>query len=91
MRSMWLRISVIALVAITAYLYLLTTQGLNSFEYATVSIPDSLVPIEGEISRPVSSTLWNARYLDVIVLSLLLFVTSACCASLLHSEKAIVS
>lgn len=71
-----------------AYLFLSTIQqGFRPFEYATFPIGNSLVSTEKEIAHGVSYALWDQRSLDMILLALLVFVASACCASILNPQK----
>ena len=78
------------MVVAIAYLFLSSIQqGFTPFEYAIYPISDSLVSTEKEIAHGVSYVLWDQRSLDIIILALLLFLTSACCASILNPpEKA---
>jgi hypothetical protein len=62
-------------------------QPLTPFEYASFPIDDSLVSTEKGISLAVSITLWHDYPLATILLALLLFLTSACCASLLAPKN----
>lgn len=88
MKGIWLRIGATLLVVAGAYLFLSTIQeGFRPFEYATFPIGNSLVSTEKEIGRGVSYALWDQRSLDMILLGLLVFVTSACCASILNPQK----
>ncbi len=88
MKEIWLRIGGTLLVVVSAYLFLSTIQqGFSPFEYATFPIDDSLVSTEKEIGRSVSYALWDQRSLDMIFLALLIFVTSACCATTLTPQK----
>lgn len=71
-----------------AYLFLSSIQqGFRPFEYATFPIGGSLVSTEKEIAHGVSYALWDQRSLDMVLLALLIFVTSACCASILNPRK----
>jgi hypothetical protein len=88
MKDLWLRIGGTLLVVASAYLFLSTIQqGFRPFEYAAFPIGDSLVSTEKEIGRGVSYALWDQRSLDMILLALLIFVTSACCVSLLSPQE----
>jgi len=88
MNEMWLKLSGALLVAGVAYLFLSAVQGFTPFEYSISPLGDSLVSTEKGISLAVSYTLWDKRSLDVIILALLLFVTSACCAVILGHREA---
>jgi hypothetical protein len=71
-----------------AYLFLSSIQqGFTPFDYAAFPIEESLASTERGISQGVSYALWSQRSLDLIVLALLLFVASACCASVLDSQR----
>jgi len=77
------------LVAIlTLFLFLMITQqDFVPFEYAMFSVNETLVPFDGEVGEAVSYTLWGQRRLDMIILAFLLFVSAACCATVLRIEK----
>lgn len=88
MKDIWLRIGGILLVATIGFLFFSTTQqSFVPFEYAVFPIGDSLVSTEKGIGQGVSYTLWSQRPLDMILLAFLLFVTSACCASILGPQR----
>jgi hypothetical protein len=76
------------LVAVFAlFLFLMTTQqGFVPFEYTKFSINETMVPVN-EVGEAVSYTLWGQRRLDMITLAFLLFVSAACCATVLRMEK----
>jgi len=84
MREVWLRVGGILLIIAIVYLFLSNIQqGFKPFDYVIFPIEDSLVSTEKEIAQSVSYSLWEQRSLDVILLAFLLFVASACCASIL--------
>ncbi|MCW4027729.1 MAG: hypothetical protein NWE76_09645 [Candidatus Bathyarchaeota archaeon] len=84
MKATWLRIGGILLVAASVFLLLPNAQqGFKPFEGVIFPINDSLVSTEIDIADALSYALWEKRPLDVIFLGLLLFLTSACCATML--------
>ncbi|MCW4019622.1 MAG: hypothetical protein NWF14_00105 [Candidatus Bathyarchaeota archaeon] len=87
MRDIWLRVGGMIFVITVAYLFLSIQLCFRPFEYVVFPIEDSLVSAENEIARSVSHTLWSQRSLEIILLALLLFVASACCASILDSRR----
>jgi hypothetical protein len=85
---MWLRLSGTLLVVLLAYLFLSVVEpSLKPFEYAVFPIEDSLASTEKGIAYGVSYALWDQRSLDLVILALLLFAASACCASVLNPHK----
>jgi len=88
MKEMWLRISGILLVAVTVFVFFPNTQqGFKPFDSVTFPIDDSLVSTEKDIATALSYALWERRSSDVILLGLLLFLASACCAAMLGPES----
>lgn len=88
MKEMWLRIGGILLVAATVFVYFPTTQqGFKPFDSVIFSIEDSLVSTEQDIATALSYALWGTRSSDAILLGLLLFLASACCATMLGPES----
>ena len=72
----------------TLFLFLtMTQQDFVLFEYAKYSINETMVPVDGEVGEAVSYTLWGQRQLDMMTLAFLLFVSAACCATVLRIEK----
>lgn len=88
MRVELLRIFGTFVAALTLFLFLMMAQqGFVPFEYAKFSINETMVPVNGEVGKAVSYTLWSQRQLDLIILAFLLFVSAACCATILRMEK----
>lgn len=88
MRVGLLRIFGTLVAALTLFLFLMITQqGFVPFEYTKFSINETMVPINGEVGKAVSYTLWGQRQLDMIILVFLLFVSAACCATVLRMER----
>jgi len=89
MKDLWLRVIGASMIALMAYLFLsvVIQYGIVPFEYAAYPIEDSLVSADNKISKQVSYALWRQRYMDMIVLALLLFVTAACCALILREGR----
>ncbi|MFQ6095167.1 MAG: hypothetical protein ACE5NN_03380 [Candidatus Bathyarchaeia archaeon] len=89
MRNIWLRIVGTLMIAVMAYLFLSVAiqRAIVPFEYATYPVDDSLVSTDGEVGSEVSYALWEQRHMDTTVLAFLLFVTAACCASILGEER----
>jgi len=84
MKEPWLRIGGILLVAAAVFVFLQNTQqGFKPFENVIFPIDDSLVSTESDVAAALSYALWDKRSLDVILLGLLLFLASACCAAML--------
>ena len=84
MKGPWLRIGGIFLVAAAFSVFLQNTQqGFKPFESVIFPIDDSLVSTESDVAAALSYALWAKRSLDVILLGLLLFLASACCAAML--------
>ena len=88
MRSFWLRICGLFLVSISVYFILNSVlQDFTLFEYANFNIEDYMISKEDEIASSISYAMWEQRSLDTVVLALLLFVASACCATILGQER----
>lgn len=88
MRVDLLRILGTLVAMLTLFLFLLMTQqDFVPFEYAKFSINETVVPVNGEVGKAVSNTLWGQRQLDLIILAFLLFVSAACCATILRMER----
>ena len=88
MKDMWLRIGGFILVASIAYLFIFSfIQGFAPFEYADFPIEDSLIKAEEEMAQGISRAVWDTRSVDTVILAFLLVVASACCATILNSEK----
>lgn len=66
--------------------FMMTQQDFVPFEYAKFSINETMVPVN-EVGEAVSYTLWGQRQLDLMTLAFLLFVSAACCATVLRMEK----
>ena len=82
-----LRILGTLVAALTLFLFLLMAQqDFAPFEYAKFSIDETVVPVN-EVGTAVSYTLWGQRQLDLIILAFLLFVSAACCATVLRMEE----
>ena len=86
MRDVSLRLSGILLIILAAYLFLSASLIFTPFKYAIFPLDDSLVSPD-DIDKGVSYALWDQRSIDVILLALLLFITSACCASILGFKE----
>jgi hypothetical protein len=87
MKKMWLRIGAILLVTAAIYVFLPTApQGFKPFDNVIFPIDDTLVSTDGDMANVVSYVLWEKRSLDVILLGLLLFLASACCAAMLGGQ-----
>lgn len=87
MKKMWLRIGGILLVTAAVYVFLLTAQqDFEPFDNVIFPIDDTLVSINGDMAHVLSYVLWEKRSLDVILLGLLLFLASACCAAMLGGQ-----
>lgn len=89
MRDIWLRIVGTLMVTLMAYLFLSVAiqRGIVPFEYASYPVDDSLVSTDGEVGSELSYALWEQRHMDTIILAFLLFVTAACCASILGERR----
>ena len=86
MRVDLLRILGTFIAALTLFLFLMMTQqGFVPFEYAKFPINETMVPVN-EVGDAVSYTLWGQRQLDLIILAFLLFVSAACCATVLRMK-----
>jgi len=86
MRVDRLRILGTFIAALTLFLFLMMTQqGFVPLEYAKFPINETMVPVN-EVGDAVSYTLWGQRQLDMIILVFLLFVSAACCATVLRME-----
>ena len=81
------RLRILGSVVATMLLFLLLSlahQGFTVFEYVGM---ETLVPVDGEVGHEVSQVLWSHRQLDLIALAFLLFITGACCSSILRAER----
>ena len=88
MRVELLRIFGTLVAVLTLLLFLMMTQqDFVPFEYAKFPINETMVPVNEELGEAVSYTLWSQRQLDLITLAFLLFVSAACCATVLRMEK----
>ena len=88
MRVGFLRIFGTFVAVLTLFLFfVMTQQGFVPFEYAKYSVNETMIPFNEEIGEAISNTLWNQRQLDMLVLAFLLFVSAACCATILRTEK----
>jgi len=88
MRVELLRIFGTLVATLTLFLFLvMTQQDFAPFEYAKFPVNETAVPVDEEVGEAVSYTLWNQRRLDMITLAFLLFVSAACCATVLRMEK----
>ena len=82
-----LRILGTLVAALTLFLFLtMTQQDFVPFEYARFPVNETMVPVN-EVGDAVSYTLWSQRQLDLIILAFLLFISAACCATVLRMEK----
>lgn len=85
MRVVWSRIyASIIMIVVVCLLFVMIQLDFPCFEYAQSPVHETLVPVEGEIGREVSSALWAQRQLDLIALAFLLFVTAAGCSTTLR-------
>ena len=66
--------------------FMMTQQDFVPFEYAKFSINETMVPVN-EVGEAFSYTLWGQRRLDLMTLAFLLFISAACCATVLRIEK----
>ena len=88
MKETLLRIAGIVLAATAVYLFLSGILGtFTPFRSVVFPVSDSLASTEKGIAHGVSYSLWNHRSLDIIVLALLLFASSACCATILSPQR----
>ena len=65
----------------------LVHQGFTVFKYAPSGMEKALIPVGEEVGREVSQVLWEHRQLDLIALAFMLFITGACCSSLLRAQR----
>ena len=87
MRIDLLRILGTLVAVLTLFLFLtMTQQDFVPFEYAKFPVNETMVPVN-KIGDAVSYTLWSQRQLDLIILAFLLFISAACCATILRMEK----
>ena len=75
-------VGLLAVVVIT-----LLQRGFTPFEAARYPVNATLVPLDSDVGRHVSATLWSDRALDLLVVALLLFTTATGCATLLRPER----
>ena len=88
MRFDRLRIFASIVAATLLFLFLsVVHQGFTVFEYTPSGVEKTLIPVSGEVGHEVSQVLWGHRQLDLIVLAFLLFITGACCSSILRVER----
>ena len=88
MRIERLRFLAFIVAILMAYIFFTIIQHLfKPFEYANFPIDETLIPIDGDVGPGVSSVLWSKRQLDLIALATLVFVTAACCTTMLRPEK----
>ena len=87
MRIDLLRILGTLVAVLTLFLFLMMTQqDFVPFEYARFPVNETMVPVN-KVGDAVSYTLWSQRQLDLIILAFLLFISAACCATILRMEK----
>ncbi len=88
MRIDRLRVLAVALIVLLATVVVtLLRRGFTPFEYAQFPVNATLIPIDSDVGRHVSATLWSDRALDLLVVALLLFTTATGCATLLRPER----
>ena len=83
------RLRIFGSIAATVLLFLflsLVHQDFTVFEHAPSGVGKTF-PVSGEVGLEVSRVLWGHRQLDLIVLAFLLFITGACCSSILRAER----
>ena len=84
MKGMWLRIGGVLAVATTVFLLLTNIEeDLEPFGNVIYPIDGSLVSAEMDMAETLSYALWEKRSLDCVLLGLLLFLSSTCCAAML--------
>jgi hypothetical protein len=88
MRSFLLRFFSFFLVSIAVFFILNSVlHDFTIFEYTKFNIEEYMVSNENVIASTISFTMWEQRYFDTVVLALLLFVSSACCATILTQSR----